>query len=213
MRFLRFARNDVLAVIDMKLALHICCAPDATTAFERLSSQWQLQGLFYNPNLYPLSEYNRREAEARYLSRMWGIAYNEGERDPEPWLRALEGFIEEPEGGERCRRCIAHRLEWTAEWSVRNGFDAFATTLTTSPHKNVVFIHEAGVQLEAQFGVRYLPETLRKANGFQRSLELCRLYGLYRQNYCGCFWSLPGIRERYRKNISLSGSKAALINR
>ncbi len=185
-----------------RLILHVCCAPDATTALDRLAKDWDITTLFYNPNLFPNTEYDLREAETRYVSMIWGVPYVEGERDPKPWLEAVKGHTDEPEGGERCRRCIRQRLEWSAEYTRDHGGDAFATTLTVSPHKDVKFIHEVGRELAEKYGVEYLPETLRKANGFLQSLEWSKRYGLYRQNYCGCRWSMPGVREKFARRES-----------
>ncbi len=179
-----------------KLILHICCAPDATAAYERLAVDWEIIGLFYNPNVEPQLEYDLREAETRYLSARLGMNYCEGSRTSDEWLNAVRGFESEPEGGGRCERCIAHRMEWTARFAKDFPADAFTTTLTVSPHKNVKFIHKIGHELGDKYGIHYLDETLRKNDGFKRSIELSKEFQLYRQDYCGCRWSMPGIREK-----------------
>lgn len=177
------------------LCLHICCAPDATVAYERLANKWKVLAYFHNPNIEPVDEYEIREAEVARLSNHFSIEYFEADRDVKPWLTAVSGFETEPEGGRRCKRCISFRLEKTALFAVENRAEAFATTLTTSPHKNVIFIHKVGEELQEKYGIKYLAETFRKNQGFKRSLEMCAELGIYRQNYCGCRWSLPEMRK------------------
>ncbi len=172
-----------------KLLLHICCAPDATVAIERLRDRFDLTGCFYNPNIEPLTEYALREAEVRLLSALQRFRYREKKPQREEWFSLCSPYSSEPERGERCRVCITHRLKITAQSAAESGIRHFTTTLTTSPHKDVDFIHETGSALAKQFGLIYLPETFRARDGFRRSLELCREYDLYRQNYCGCGWS------------------------
>jgi len=171
--------------------MHICCAPDATVGSERLSRFGSVLGYFYNPNIEPISEYELREAEARLLSNLIGFAYREGTPDRNGWLKAVAGYENEPERGERCRRCIAHNLTSAAVAAGGMGIPTFATTLTISPHKDVEFIHAKGREIAENLGLKYIDETLRKQGGFKRTLKLSREYGLYRQHYCGCRWSMP----------------------
>lgn len=185
------------------LCLHICCAPDATVAFERLIEKWKVQAYFNNPNIEPGLEYVIREAEVVRLSNHFNIEYFESDKKINSWIQAIKGFEDEREGGKRCERCISFRLEETARFGKKHYADAFATTLTTSPHKNVDFIHEVGESLQEKYGIRYLAETFRKNNGFKRSLEMCAELGVYRQNYCGCRWSLPVMRKVLENNIKL----------
>ncbi len=172
--------------------MHICCAPDATVGFERLSRFGEVLGYFYNPNIEPVSEYELREAEARKLAGLMGFDYREGVPDRDAWQAAVAGFEDEPERGERCRRCIGHNLTKTAEKALELDIPAFATTLTISPHKDVNFIHAKGREIAEQYKLEYIAETLRKQDGFKRSIELSKKYGLYRQKYCGCRWSMRG---------------------
>jgi len=181
------------------LILHICCAPDATVAYERFAVNWEIFGLFFNPNIEPFQEYDHREAETRNLSALCNVEYIEGSRDQTSWLEAISSYENEPEGGERCRRCIAHRLEWTARYTAEKDANSFTTTLTVSPHKDINFIHKTGIELAERYGVKYIAETLRKRDGFLRSLELSRKYKLYRQNYCGCRWSLNRVSNSIPK--------------
>ena len=175
--------------MSYRLVLHICCAPDATIGIERLSELGKVLGLFYNPNIEPIAEYEKRETEVRRLAVRMGFDYREGEPDREAWWEAVAGYEDEPERGERCRRCIAHNLESVAMEALRLGIPAFATTLTASPHKDIDFIHNKGKEIAEKHGLEYIDMTLRKMDGFRRSLELTQLHGLYRQDYCGCRWS------------------------
>ncbi len=188
-----------------RLLLHICCAPDATVAFERLRQYGDVVGLFYNPNIEPLAEYRLREAETAKLSALQGVEYIEEPPDREGWLKSVAGCEDEPERGERCRRCIAHRLEVTARKAVQIGIPTFATTLTVSPHKDVEFIHQTGREIAARVGLEYLNETLRKQDGFRRSVELSRQFELYRQNYCGCRWSMLTARNKDDVSVDTAG--------
>lgn len=172
-----------------KLLLHICCAPDATVAIERLRDRYDVIGYFYNPNIEPLTEYALREGEVRLLSALLKFSLIEETHRHTGWVEICSPYASEPERGERCRLCISHRLRVTAEQTATLGGTHFATTLTTSPHKDVDFIHDTGQTLAREFGLIYLPETFRARDGFRRSLELCRELNLYRQNYCGCRWS------------------------
>lgn len=172
-----------------RLLLHVCCAPDATVALERLQDRYDATAFFYNPNIEPIEEYKLRESEAKSLAEYIKVEYYEGEPQREIWGRLASPYHSEPERGERCRVCIAHRLDVTARRAMELGFEAFSTTLTTSPHKDVDFIHETGRRLGERYGVKYVPETFRAKDGFRRSIELSREYGLYRQDYCGCHWS------------------------
>jgi len=172
-----------------RVLMHICCAPDATVGYERFSEAGKVLGFFYNPNIEPVDEYVKREAEARRLSEMMGFDYREGIPDRNTWLEAVAGYENEPERGERCRRCIAHTLTRTAETALELEIPSFATTLTASPHKDVEFIHARGREIGELLGLEYLAETLRRRGGFKRSLELSQQFDLYRQSYCGCRWS------------------------
>jgi len=184
-----------------RLLLHICCAPDATVAIERLADRYDVTGFFYNPNIEPMPEYTLREAEARLLSSLCKVEYLEGEPARKEWLGEAAPFHAESERGQRCKVCISHRLEVTAKRAAELGFEAFTTTLTTSPHKDVDFIHDAGRKIGEKHGVLYVPETFRARDGFRRSVELARQYNLYRQDYCGCRWSFENSHGKPLENV------------
>lgn len=173
----------------MKVLLHICCAPDATTAYRRLSEEHDVTGYFFNPNVHPIGEYEMRASAVETLSREWNFDVLFPEYDPEPWFGIVKGLEDLPEGSERCRACIAFRLKKTAEFAKEMKFGAFATSLTTSPHKDVTFINDTGKRIGAALGIEYVESAFRKKNGFLESLAHTKDLGLYRQNYCGCVFS------------------------
>jgi predicted adenine nucleotide alpha hydrolase (AANH) superfamily ATPase len=177
-----------------RLALHVCCGPCATVSLERLGQRFEIVGFWYNPNLHPADEYQRRLEAARLVFRHFGVGLVEGAADLARWREAVQGLEQEPEGGRRCEVCFRLRLQETVAWARQAGCQYVTTTLTVGPHKPVEKIHAVGEALAAAAGLRWLPETLRKAGGFQRAMELSRQLGLYRQNYCGCVFSQAGKR-------------------
>ncbi len=178
----------------MKVLLHICCAPDATTAYRRLSEFQDVTGYFFNPNIHPLEEYMKRRQALEKLSNLWHFDVVYPPYDPEEWFKVVRGLEDLPEGSMRCRACIAFRLRRSAIFAKENGFDAFATSLTTSPHKNVEFINDTGLKLSKSIGVNYIPSAFRKQNGFLESVRYCKELDIYRQRYCGCVFSLPKVQ-------------------
>jgi predicted adenine nucleotide alpha hydrolase (AANH) superfamily ATPase len=164
-----------------KLLLHACCAPCSSSVLER-TQDYDTTVFFYNPNIKPFAEYERRLLE---MSRL-NCKTIEGARDFENYTPTS------CEGGDSCSRCIKSRLRETAKFAKANNFDVFATTLTVSPHKNAELINKIGSEICAEFNIEYLPSNWKKQNGYLRSLELSRELGLYRQVYCGC---LPSPRH------------------
>ena len=173
-----------------RLLLHACCAPCSSYVLEYLTAYFDIDLFFYNPNIMPAEEYDRRlEAVRKLLSVMpcaAGVRLIEGPRDTERFLAAVKGKESEPEGGARCPVCFSLRLGKAAELCRDGGYDYFTTTLTISPHKNAELINETGGKEAAAHAVRWLPCDFKKRNGYLRSIELCREYGIYRQSWCGC---------------------------
>jgi predicted adenine nucleotide alpha hydrolase (AANH) superfamily ATPase len=172
-----------------KLLLHICCAPDATVGIERLTSDWDTEGLFLNSNIHPPEEYTKRLKALETLSLEVGLSFMEGPYEPEAWFQSIRGMEGEPEKGLRCEACIRDRLRTTARTARDRGCDAFAAVLTVSPHKDAAMINRLGAEAGLEFGVEYLATDLKKQDGFKRSVELTKQYGIYRQDYCGCEYS------------------------
>lgn len=171
------------------LLLHLCCGPCATHAVEALAPSYRMVALFYNPNIHPRDEFYRRLEAASAVCRTMGIPLWVPLYDPSSWFRAVRGTESEPEGGARCRLCFSLRLEATARTASEASFDLFATTLTTSPHKDARAIHEQGAHWARIYAVGYLSADFKKRDGYRRSVELSRELGLYRQRYCGCCFS------------------------
>ena len=186
-----------------RLLLHACCAPCSSYCLEYLREAFALTVFFYNPNLTEQEEYRRRvEEEKRLIALMNGqegssqIEILEGRYEPERFLEAAKGLETCKEGGERCVRCFALRLGETARVAAEDGFDFFTTSLTISPLKNSALLNRIGAQEGERYGDRFLPSDFKKNNGYLRSTQLSRLYGLYRQNYCGCIYSKVEASDR-----------------
>ena len=183
-----------------RLLLHSCCAPCSSYVLEYLSQYFEILLHYYNPNIAPAEEYAHRLSEQRRLISLLDTRYPvslvEGCYDPAAFAVLMHGTESSPEGGERCRRCISHRLQIAAEEAVRQQCGWFTTTLTISPHKNAPFINACGEKIAAQIGIRFLPSDFKKRGGYQRSIALSREYALYRQDYCGCLLSLQEAEAR-----------------
>lgn len=183
-----------------RLLLHSCCAPCSSYVLEYLSDYFEITVFYYNPNISPAEEYEKRAAEQQHLIRelpaKHPIHLVVGAYEPERFYAVSRGLEQVPEGGERCFRCFRLRLEEAAKMAAEGGFDYFATTLTISPLKNAQKLNEIGEELSELYKVEYLPSDFKKKNGYKRSVELSALYGLYRQNYCGCVFSKRDAEER-----------------
>jgi len=168
------------------LALHVCCGPCSTAAIERMAERWRVTAVWYNPNIRPAEEHDRRLAAMRTVAERTGVPLVELERAPEAWEAACAGLMDEPEGGARCLECFRMRLEQVARWAAEQGIGTLTTTLSISPHKPAERINAIGAEIARAHGLRFLAEDLKQRGGFQRSVELSRHWGLYRQRYCGC---------------------------
>ena len=172
-----------------KLLLHACCAPCMTVPIERLQSEYDITGFFYNPNIHPEEEYKKRLNEITNWTQQKNIPLIVHEYDVDRWHELVKGLEKEPERGKRCTVCFRMRLQQTAILAKQKGFDWFTTTLSISPHKNANIINQIGKKLRDQIGVQFLEANFKKKNGFKRSIELSKKYNFYRQNYCGCIYS------------------------
>ena len=169
-----------------KILVHTCCAPCAAPSGERLMlDQYQVTLFYSNSNIYPREEYEKRLVEVHKLASIWDILVEEDVYDHKDWLNHIKGLEREPEKGARCAKCFDYSLRRTAELADKLNFDAFTTTLTLSPHKISKMIFEIGAQYP-----KYIPYDFKKQNGFLRSMQLSKEYDLYRQNYCGCEFSM-----------------------
>lgn len=176
-----------------RLLLHSCCAPCSSYVLEYLSQYFEITVFYYNPNLYPDSEFAKRSAEQKRLIKemktLHPVSFIEGTFDKETFYQMASGMESLKEGGARCFRCYELRLKQTAEMAKAGGFDYFTTTLSISPLKNAQKLNEIGNRLAKEYGVTYLTSDFKKKNGYKRSVELSQEYGLYRQDYCGCEFS------------------------
>jgi predicted adenine nucleotide alpha hydrolase (AANH) superfamily ATPase len=179
------------------LLLHSCCGPCSTACIERVLPDWKVTIFYFNPCITDPEEYERRkEAQIQFLnaynqglSEEERVDFIEGDYNPDSYFKLVEGYEEEPEGGARCTLCFQQRLEAAARFAQKEGFLAFGTTLTVSPHKNYPLISAIGNQTAKDFQVEFLDIDFKKKAGFQRSIQLSKEYELYRQNYCGCEFS------------------------
>ena len=193
--------DEIIASLDHvpTMLLHCCCAPCSTYVLEYLSQYFRITAYAFNPNIYPEEEfYKRREEQQRLISEMEfenPVGFIGEEIQSELFYDAVKGLENTGERGARCYECYRLRLSKTAETARAHGFEYFTTTLSISPLKNADWLNEIGKELEGD-GIRYFYSDFKKRNGFKRSTELCRKYCIYRQNYCGCVFSMKEAEER-----------------
>ena len=175
------------------LLLHACCAPCSSYVLEYLSEYFDITLFFYNPNISPKKENDFRADELIRLVKEMGLSEKIktviGVYEPEKFYAIVKGLEDLPEGGARCARCYELRLSEAARLAAEGGYDFFTTTLSISPYKNAEWLNSIGETQGEKYGVRYLTSDFKKRNGYKRSCELSEIYGLYRQNYCGCEFS------------------------
>lgn len=177
--------------------LHLCCAPDGTIPWPELEGEGRVViAYFYGSNIHPRAEWEARCGAVRTLAeRMRGTAII-GDYAPDDWFAAMRGYEDCPEGGERCARCFEAQLRAAADRAVSEGCDALCTTLTISPHKDPALINAIGERCAASRGLAWVERVWRRRDGFKRSVAASREMGLYRQNWCGCAYSLRGDAAR-----------------
>ena len=182
------------------LLLHACCAPCSSSVLEYLTRFFSVSLLFYNPNISPEAEYDKRRRELeRLIAEMpmgHPVTLLPCDYRGEDFARMARGLEGEPEGGARCMACYRLRMEEAARAARDLGLEYFTTTLSLSPLKNARAINQIGEELAEEYGVKHLPSDFKKRDGYKRSIQLSQEYGLYRQDYCGCAFSKA---ERERK--------------
>lgn len=175
------------------LLLHSCCAPCSSYVLEYLSEYFEITVFYYNPNIFLESEYTKRLLEQQTLIGDMHfknpVSFLAGNYDKEKFYEMAAGMEHLKEGGARCFKCYELRLTEAAEMAVKGGFDYFTTTLSISPLKNAEKLNSIGTKIASRYGVKYLQSDFKKKNGYKRSIELSKEYGLYRQDYCGCEFS------------------------
>lgn len=203
----------LLKVIDMwkshkdrpKVILHSCCAPCSTYTLEFMCQYADITILFANSNIHPEYEYRKRSSEQRKFienfNRETGnsVKYIEEPYKPLEFFKLMRGLEKEPEGGKRCEACFAYRLDIVAKKAVELNYDYFGSALTLSPMKNSQLINKIGFHIQGIYATKYLPSDFKKNNGYKRSIELCTLYDVYRQCYCGCIFAAD--RDKYRQTV------------
>ncbi|MBR6778721.1 MAG: epoxyqueuosine reductase QueH [Clostridia bacterium] len=169
-----------------KLLLHCCCAPCSSAVIEKISQFFDITYYYYNPNIYPEQEYELRKDEFAKL----GVKIISEEYNHQDFLNVVKGFEQDKEGGNRCKICIAQRMDKSFEYAKAHGFDIVTTTLSISPHKDAIFINQTGENLSKKYDIMYLHADFKKENGYLRSTQICKQKEIYRQDYCGCEFSI-----------------------
>lgn len=182
-----------------RLLLHSCCAPCSSYVLEYLSDYFEITVFYYNPNIFPESEYTKRLLEQQTLIADMNfknpVSFLAGNYDKDKFYHMAEGLEHIKEGGERCFKCYELRLNETAQMAAKGGFDYFTTTLSISPMKNAEKLNTIGKEIASRYGIQYLQSDFKKKNGYKRSIELSKDHGLYRQDYCGCQFSMESRRK------------------
>lgn len=175
-----------------KLLLHCCCAPCFLAVPESILKSFKIDIFYFNPNIYPQSEYEKRLDNIYALKEKLKLNSNIiiAEYDPSEFYDKVKGFEQEKERGERCNICITLRMEECAKNAKEKKYDYFCTTLTSGPLKNADFINKTGEDLANKYGINYLFSDFKKENGYLNSINKCKELNIYRQNYCGCEFSI-----------------------
>lgn len=189
-------QNKLMTIINSlqtrpHILLHSCCGPCSTTVLTFLVTYFDITVFYYNPNIEPRAEYEKRKQEQiRFIQEFNNehITFLDCDYANQDFRSKVKGLEQEKEGGARCAVCFKLRLEKTARLAKKLNFDYFGTTLTVSPHKNSQIINEIGALLEGEYGVKYLYSDFKKKDGYKKSIELSKQYHLYRQDYCGCLF-------------------------
>ena len=184
--------------------MHACCGPCSTSCVERTAGDYSVTLYYYNPNITDREEYYlRRDTLLHFLNaynnenkELFTVGFLEGAYEPERFIEKTLALADEPEGGRRCDICFAMRLTETAKMASKLGMDYFTTTMSVSPHKNYEKIRALGLALEEETGVRFLDIDFKKKNGFGRSVEMSKEYGLYRQKFCGCEFARQAMKTK-----------------
>ncbi len=170
-----------------RLLLHVCCAPCSSGVLPKLKEYFNITLFYYNPNTYPQSEYLLRAEQFAKLSDLPIIVCDYEHNE---FLNEIKGYEQSAEGGERCQKCIALRMKKSFEYALKHNYDYVTTTLSISPHKDAEFINACGKTLEQQYNMKYLYADFKKENGYLNSISESKKFDLYRQDYCGCEFSI-----------------------
>ena len=175
-----------------KLLLHSCCGPCSSYVITYLMNYFDITILYYNPNIEPVGEYEKRKNEQiRLLKELnrENVHFMDIDYENEKYRDYVKGHESDREGGARCHLCYELRLDKTADIAKANNFEYFGTTLTVSPYKNASVLNQIGEYLSSKYNVKWLYSDFKKKDGYKKSIELSKKYNLYRQDYCGCLFS------------------------
>lgn len=193
------------------LLLHSCCAPCSSYVLEYLSQYFAITIFYYNPNIFPEVEYSHRVQEQKEfiekIPHKYPIQFQEGSYDTKRFYDTVRGFETLPEGGERCYHCYELRLLEAAKIAKEGQYDYYTTTLSISPYKNAAWLNEIGERIAIEYQIQYLPSDFKKKNGYKRSIELSEKYNMYRQDYCGCVYSMTERDEARRRAEFLKNNR------
>ena len=173
-----------------RMLLHVCCANCAMHPVDILMEEFNITLYFYNPNIHPEGEYKKRLNYFQKISDIYKLPSITGEYDTQTWFNLTESFKNEPEGSKRCEICFRLRLEKTAETALEDDFDIIATTLTVSPHKSSETINKIGAEVSRKYNIAFHMASFKKKDGYIKTMELGKKYSIYRQDYCGCVYSI-----------------------
>ena len=177
-----------------RLLLHSCCAPCSSHVISYLTNFFDITIFYYNPNISPIEEYDKRKEEQirliKEIDKVNKIDIIDCDYDNDIYESKIKGFECEPERGSRCTICFDLRLSKTALMAKELNYDYFCSTLTVSPYKNSKLLNEIGKKMEEKYGITWLYSDFKKENGYKHSIELSKKYNLYRQDYCGCKYSV-----------------------
>lgn len=172
-----------------KLLLHVCCGPCSIAIFEELSEQFDVTVHFYNPNIHPAEEYEKRKQEVVKICNELNIEFVEEKYNPEEWFELTKEYKDEPEGGRRCPVCFEMRLDNAAKYASEHGFDFFATSLTSGRNKYAKIINPIGLKVGEKYGVKFYEEDWKKKGRQEKATKMVEEKNIYRQDYCGCEYS------------------------
>ncbi|HOY10775.1 MAG TPA: epoxyqueuosine reductase QueH [Candidatus Omnitrophota bacterium] len=198
-------RNPLITpILGEKILLHSCCAPCAGEIIEAITfSGIPLTVLFYNPNIYPENEYQLRKQENSRFAVKMGIPFIDLDYDQEAWMKETRGLEQEPERGRRCEACFSMRLERTARYAVENGFKIFTTSLGISRWKDIQQVYQCGWMAAARYpGLIFWDYNWRKQGGSERKEQIAKRENFYRQNYCGCCFSMESSSAKHNQRAN-----------
>ena len=180
-------------IMKQKLLLHVCCGPCSIAIFEELKEQFDVTVHFCNPNIHPEEEYEKRKAEVIKICKELNIKFIEEEYNPEEWFKLTKEYKEEQEGGKRCPICFKLRMEKSVQYAKKNNFDYFATSLTSGRNKYAKIINPIGLELGKKYGIKFFEEDWKKKGRQEKAIELVKNKNIYRQDYCGCIYSVKSL--------------------